>query len=68
MAIQDYSQLKRDYDREQAEVIINIAGNFISGQVSGETAKTSSGSFGKLMQDRQSTSVNSSNTSVYSSS
>ena len=64
LAVQDYSQLKRDYGKEQADVIMNIAGNVISGQVSGETAKTLSDAFGKIMQDRQSTSVNSNDTSV----
>ena len=64
LAVQDYSQLRRDYGKEQADVVMNIAGNFISGQVSGETAKALSESFGKIMQDRQSTSVNSSDTSV----
>jgi len=64
LAIQDYSQLRRDYGKEQADVVMNISGNVISGQVSGETAKSLSESFGKIMQDRQSTSVNSSDTSV----
>lgn len=64
LGVQDYSQLRRDYGKEQADVIMNISGNVISGQVSGETAKALSDSFGKIMQDRQSTSVNSSDTSV----
>ncbi|MDB5141414.1 MAG: conjugal transfer protein TraG, partial [Mucilaginibacter sp.] len=64
LAVQDYSQLKRDYGKEQADVVMNISGNVISGQVSGETAKALSDSFGRIMQDRQSTSVNSSDTSV----
>jgi hypothetical protein len=64
LAVQDYSQLRRDYGKEQADVVMNIAGNVISGQVSGETAKALSDSFGRIMQDRQSTSVNSSDTSV----
>jgi hypothetical protein len=64
LSVQDYSQLRRDYGKEQADVIMNISGNIISGQVFGETAKSLSDSFGKIMQDRQSTSVNSSDTSV----
>lgn len=36
LAVQDFSQLKKDYGREQAEVIMNIAGNVISGQVTGD--------------------------------
>jgi hypothetical protein len=64
LAVQDYSQLKKDYGREQAEVIMNIVGNVISGQVVGETAKLLSERFGKIVQQRESVSVNSSDTSV----
>lgn len=64
LAVQDYSQLKKDYGREQAEVIMNIVGNVISGQVSGETARQLSERFGKILQRRESISVNSSDTSV----
>lgn len=64
LAVQDYSQLKKDYGREQAEVIMNIVGNIISGQVSGDTAKQLSERFGKIMQDRQSITINSQDTSV----
>jgi type IV secretory pathway TraG/TraD family ATPase VirD4 len=39
LALQDGSQLKKDYGREQAEVIMNIVGNIICGQMTGETAK-----------------------------
>lgn len=64
LAVQDYSQLKKDYGREQAEVIMNIVGNIISGQVSGDTARQLSERFGKILQQRQSVSVNGSDTSV----
>lgn len=64
ISVQDYSQLKAQYSREQAEVIFNIAGNVISGQVSGETAKLLSERFGRIMQDRESVSINSSDTSI----
>jgi type IV secretory pathway TraG/TraD family ATPase VirD4 len=64
LAVQDYSQLKKDYGREQAEVIMNIVGNVISGQVVGETAKLLSERFGKIVQQRESVSVNSSDTSI----
>lgn len=64
LGIQDFSQLRKDYGREQADVIMNIAGNIISGQVTGETAKQLSERFGKIMQDRQSLSINSSDTSI----
>jgi len=64
LAMQDFSQLKKDYGREQAEVIMNITGNIISGQVTGETAKQLSERFGKIMQDRESVSINRTDTSV----
>jgi type IV secretory pathway TraG/TraD family ATPase VirD4 len=64
IAVQDYSQLKNEYSREQAEVILNIMGNIISGQVSGESAKFLSEKFGRIMQDRQSISINSNDTSI----
>lgn len=64
LAVQDYSQLKKDYGRDQAEVIMNIVGNVISGQVVGETAKLLSERFGKIVQERESISINMSDTSV----
>jgi hypothetical protein len=64
IAVQDYSQLKNEYSREQAEVVLNIMGNIISGQVSGDTAKFLSEKFGRIMQDRESISINSNDTSI----
>jgi hypothetical protein len=64
LGVQDFSQLRKDYGREQAEVIMNITGNIISGQVTGDTAKQLSERFGKIMQDRSSYSINSSDTSI----
>jgi hypothetical protein len=64
LAVQDYSQLKKDYGREQAEVILNIVGNIIAGQVTGDTAKHLSERFGKIQQQKQSISINSSDTSI----
>ncbi|MGN7811617.1 type IV secretory system conjugative DNA transfer family protein [Flavobacterium sp. 22076] len=64
LGIQDFSQLRKDYGREQADVILNITGNIISGQVNGDTAKQLSERFGKIMQDRESISINSSDTSI----
>lgn len=64
LGIQDFSQLHKDYGREQAEVIVNIIGNIISGQVTGDTAKQLPERFGKIMQDRQSLSINRTDTSV----
>ncbi len=64
LAVQDFSQLKKDYGKDQAEVIMNIVGNVISGQVTGETAKQLSERFGKIMQDRESVSINRTDTSI----
>ncbi|WP_057940416.1 conjugal transfer protein MobC [Algoriphagus resistens] len=63
LGVQDYSQLKKDYGREHAEVIMNTVGNIISGQVLGDTAKQLSDRIGKIMQKRQSMSINSGDTS-----
>lgn len=64
LAVQDISQLRKDYGKESADVVFNIVGNIISGQVLGDTAKTLSERFGKIMQDRESLSINASDTSV----
>lgn len=64
LAVQDFSQLKKDYGAEQADVITGIVGNIISGQVTGSTAKNLSETFGKIMQDRQSKSINSADVSI----
>lgn len=67
LGMQDFSQLRKDYGKEQADVIVNICGNIISGQVMGETARILSDRFGKIMQDRQSLSDNGTGTSISSS-
>ncbi len=64
LGIQDISQLRKDYGKEQADVIINVSGNIISGQVLGETAKLLSERIGKIMQERESLSINSNDTSL----
>jgi hypothetical protein len=64
LGVQDFTQLRKDYGREQADVIMNIVGNIISGQVTGDTAKQLSERFGKIMQDRQSLSINRTDTSI----
>jgi hypothetical protein len=63
LAVQDFSQLKKDYGAEQADVITCIIGNIISGQVTGDTAKTLSENFGKIVQDKNSLTINSGDTS-----
>ncbi|GAA4910569.1 conjugal transfer protein MobC [Mucilaginibacter defluvii] len=64
LGIQDASQLRKDYGREQADVIMNIVGNMAVGQVSGDTAKSVSEKIGRIMQDRESLSINRSDTSI----
>lgn len=64
LGIQDASQLRKDYGREQADVIMNITGNMAVGQVSGDTAKSVSEKIGRIMQDRESLSINRSDTSI----
>ena len=64
LGMQDFSQLRKDYGKEQADVIVNICGNIISGQVMGETARLLSDRFGKIMQDRQSISENGTSISI----
>ncbi len=58
LGFQDFSQLKRDYGDKEAAVVMNTVGNIFSGQVVGETAKTLSDRFGKVLQQRQSMSIN----------
>ena len=64
IVLQDHSQLKKDYGREMAEVIMNIIGNVICGQVSGDTAKQISDRFGKTLQEKKSLTISSSDTSL----
>jgi hypothetical protein len=64
LGVQDLTQLRKDYGREQADVLMNITGNIISGQVSGDTARQLSERFGKIMQERESLSINRSDTSI----
>ena len=64
LVIQDFSQLRKDYGKEKAEVIVNTVGNIISGQVIGDSAKQLSDRIGKIMQDRTSMSINSGDTSI----
>ena len=58
LGFQDYSQLNRDYGDKEAKVIQNTVGNIFSGQVVGETAKNLSDRFGKVLQLRQSMTIN----------
>lgn len=58
LGFQDYSQLARDYGDKESKVIQNTVGNIFSGQVVGETAKSLSERFGKVLQKRQSLTIN----------
>jgi len=64
LGFQDYSQLTRDYGDKESKVIQNTVGNIFSGQVVGETAKSLSERFGKVLQKRQSMSINRNDTST----
>ncbi len=58
LGFQDFSQLRRDYGDKESRVIENTVGNIFSGQVVSETAKTLSDRFGKVLQKRQSMTIN----------
>jgi hypothetical protein len=64
LGMQDFSQLRKDYGGDETSVIMNIAGNIISGQVSGDTAKALSERFGKIVQVKESISINRNDTSI----
>ncbi len=64
LGFQDFSQLKRDYGDKEAAVVMNTVGNVFSGQVVGDTAKTLSERFGKVLQKRQSITINRNDTST----
>ena len=64
LGFQDFSQLYRDYGDKEAKVVINTVGNIFSGQVVGETSKTLSDRFGKVLQKRQSMTINKQDTST----
>lgn len=64
LGFQDFSQLERDYGKAEATVIRNTIGNIFSGQVSGESAESLSKRFGRILQQRQSLSINQRETST----
>ncbi|MBD5397166.1 TraM recognition domain-containing protein [bacterium] len=64
LGFQDFSQLNRDYGDKESKVIQNTVGNVFSGQVVAETADILSKRFGKVLQRRQSLSINKHDTSV----
>ena len=58
LGMQDFSQFRKDYGGDQAAVIMNIVGNIISGQVMGETAKFLAERFSRIVQVKESISIN----------
>lgn len=64
LSFQDFSQLKRDYGDKESAVICNTVGNIFAGQVVADTAKTLSERFGKVLQKRQSLTINSNDKST----
>lgn len=64
LAMQSDHQLRLNYGKEWADVLLNICGNIIIGQTSGELAKNVSERIGKTLQDRESISINSNDTSL----
>lgn len=64
MGVQSVNQLRKEYGKEQADVIMSIAGNIIAGQETGDSAKQLSEQIGKIMQERESLSISDSGTSV----
>jgi len=64
LGFQDYSQLEKDYGREDMNVIVNTTGNVFAGQVLGDSAEKLSKRFGKILQERQSVSINKQDTST----
>ena len=63
LGFQDYSQLNKEYGDKESKVIQSILGNIFVGQVTGETAKNLSDRFGKILQKRESITINASDQS-----
>lgn len=64
MGVQSVNQLRKEYGREQADVIMSIAGNIYAGQETGDSAKQLSEQIGRIMQERESLSINDNGTSI----
>lgn len=64
LGFQDFSQLTRDYGDKESRVIQNTVGNIFSGQVVGETARSLSERFGKILQKRQNMTISRNDTSM----
>lgn len=64
LAVQDLSQLRTQYSRDEADLFLNITGNVFCGQVGGETARWMSERFPTIQQEKPSISSNSTDLSV----
>lgn len=62
IAMQDFSQLEKDYGKTEAEAILNTVGSVISGAVKGTTAKAIEDLLGKNVQRKQSINIQSEDT------
>lgn len=58
IAVQDISQLRQVYSKDEADAIWNMTGNIISGQVAGDSARLLAERFPKTLQDKNSLSIN----------
>lgn len=58
LGAQDKSQLRRDYGKEESDVIFNTIGNIFAGQVNEDTAEGLSKMFGKEFRQQQSLTIN----------
>jgi len=54
IAVQDLSQLRTLYTRDEADLFLNITGNLLCGQVSGETARWVSERFPRIQREKES--------------
>jgi hypothetical protein len=64
LAVQDLTQLRLQYSKEEADMMLNISGNLLCGQVGGETARWVSERFPKILKEKTSVSTNSNDTSI----
>jgi len=67
LAVQDISQLRTQYTRDEADLFLNITGNVFCGQVGGDSAKWVCERFPRIQQEKASISANSIDTSVSTS-
>jgi hypothetical protein len=64
IAVQDISQLRQVYSKDEADAIWNMTGNIISGRVAGDSARLLAERFPKTLQDKNSLSINRTDVSV----